>query len=73
MRNSPRDLRNVDITFGINAVVASFARPSVHSEGQTKVCSQKAPISGVILNLCGGTVAFSPATILDRLDRTWRV
>ncbi|WP_292978018.1 electron transfer flavoprotein subunit alpha/FixB family protein [Paracoccus sp. UBA5162] len=28
---------------------------------------------GLCLNLCGGTVAFSPATILDRRDRTLRV
>ena len=31
------------------------------------------PLNRLCLNLCGGTVAFSPATILDRLDRTWRV
>ena len=31
------------------------------------------PLKGLCLTLCGGTVAFSPATILDRLDRTWRV
>ncbi|WP_268238485.1 tyrosine-type recombinase/integrase [Roseovarius pacificus] len=31
------------------------------------------PFNRLCLNLCGGTVAFSPATILDRLDRTWRV
>ena len=31
------------------------------------------PLIWLCLNLCGGTVAFSPATILDRLDRTWRV
>jgi uncharacterized glyoxalase superfamily metalloenzyme YdcJ len=31
------------------------------------------PLNRLCLNLCGGSVAFSPATILDRLDRTWRV
>lgn len=31
------------------------------------------PLIGLCLNLCGGKVAFSPATILDRLGRTWRV
>ena len=31
------------------------------------------PLNRLCLNLCGGTVAFSPATILDRPDRTWRV
>ncbi|KMK64110.1 hypothetical protein [Puniceibacterium sp. IMCC21224] len=30
------------------------------------------PFNRLCLNLCGGTVAFSPATILDRLGRTWR-
>jgi hypothetical protein len=31
------------------------------------------PLNRLCLNLCGGTVAFSPATILDRPGRTWRV
>jgi hypothetical protein len=29
-------------------------------------------LNRLCLTLCGGTVAFSPATILDRLGRTWR-
>jgi hypothetical protein len=31
------------------------------------------PLNRLCLNLCGGTVAFSLATILDRPGRTWRV
>ena len=30
------------------------------------------PLNRLCLNLCGGTVAFSPVTILDRLGHTWR-
>lgn len=31
------------------------------------------PLIGLCLNLCGGMVAFSPATNLDQPGRTWRV
>lgn len=31
------------------------------------------PLNGLCLNLCGGTITFSPAAILNQLDHTSRL
>ena len=51
--------------------IVSGQKGYVANKGETITVSLA--LNRLCLNLCGGTVAVSPAPILDRPGRTWRI
>jgi hypothetical protein len=57
----------------VGSIPARAGEPARSIDRAHKIGVVALPLNRLCLNLCGGTVAFSPAAILDRPGHTWRV